>query len=127
MIWDKRANHLPVQRSTNVSQGHIFPITGLKFVEAGLSSTIVSLSQDGRICTWQLGMMNNPMTTIENKTSPELGAHCFDLSVIDKRTYVIGTENGSLIYGDLSEPMDEPLDCIKSHFAFITSVSIHPH
>lgn len=63
LIWDLRAKALPIQRSPSLSKGHSFPIVGLSFAESRHSSNAISLSSDGKFCSWMMSLLQSPVET----------------------------------------------------------------
>lgn len=54
VVWDLRAKHTPEKRSTLNSGGHSYPIYGLSVVGSQNANNLISSSNDGRVCIWNL-------------------------------------------------------------------------
>ena len=65
--WDIREKTMPVQRSLLSHNGHTYPIFSLAIVGSANAHNIVSVSNDGRLCMWTLGMLNEPQKQIDLK------------------------------------------------------------
>ena len=60
MIWDIRSKQTPEKRTTLNSGGHSFPIYGLSVVGSQNAHNLISVSNDGKVCMWNMGMLNQP-------------------------------------------------------------------
>lgn len=58
--WDIRAKQLPVQKSCLAKNGHNHPVFSLAIVGSQNAHNIVSVSNDGKLCFWSFGMLNEP-------------------------------------------------------------------
>jgi len=58
--WDIRAKTQPVQKSCLARNGHNHPIYCLAVVGSQNAHNIVSISNDGKLCSWSFGMLNEP-------------------------------------------------------------------
>ena len=59
LVWDTRSKSHPVMK-TPLSTGHTHPIYCLKFIGTQSSHSVVSISTDGLLCSWQLDMLGHP-------------------------------------------------------------------
>lgn len=64
-VWDVRAQRQPVSKVNPSPETHCMPIYGLNFVGSRNSSIIISLSNDGRLCTWSPAKQNQPIKTLD--------------------------------------------------------------
>ena len=84
LLWDSRCQRTPVQRSavgldvrstwsgdTGNAVGHVMPVHSLELV--GGSQMAVSLSTDGRLCTWDLTALHAPTGTLQLTRPPKSG------------------------------------------------------
>jgi dynein intermediate chain len=58
--WDIRAKTQPVQKSCLAKNGHNHPVYSLAIVGSANAHNIVSVSNDGKLCLWSFGMLNEP-------------------------------------------------------------------
>ena len=54
VIWDTRSGSKPVKRTSIATAGHSQPIYSLAVVCTSTSRNIVSVSNDGKLCTWAM-------------------------------------------------------------------------
>lgn len=62
--WDVRAKTTPISKSCLQNQkggGHNHPVYGLQIVGTQSSHNIVSISNDGKVCQWAHGKLNEPI------------------------------------------------------------------
>ena len=78
VIWDTRSGSKPVKRTSIATAGHSQPIYSLAVVGTAASHNIVSLSNDGHLCTWAMEMLNSPQSHIDLKYSHSLSGPGFD-------------------------------------------------
>ena len=69
MMWDIRAKTTPVQKTCAAKNGHNHPIYSLAVIGSPNAHNIVSVSNDGRLCTWAPGMFNEPKKYIDLKNN----------------------------------------------------------
>ena len=58
--WDIRAKTTPVQNSILAKDGHMYPIYALAMTGTKNSNNIVTISNDSKVCQWNVGELNNP-------------------------------------------------------------------
>lgn len=61
LIWDTRNKTSPIQRSIVNSKSHTSPIFGIELVGTKLSHQLITISSDGRICSWTMDKLASPM------------------------------------------------------------------
>lgn len=68
--WDVRAKQLPVAKSClQQGGGHNSPIYGLSITGTQNAHNIVSVSNDGRVCQWSFGRLNEPILGLNLKVA----------------------------------------------------------
>ena len=66
VVWDKISRkRTPVQRSKHRSEAHTHPIFCLQVVGTSNAHNLISISSDGRCCTWSLDMLALPTNTLD--------------------------------------------------------------
>ena len=96
MIWDLRTKTTPIQRTPQ--EGHAYPIYSLQVVGTENAHNIVSISNDGLLCTWNMNDLSKPQQKIELKNNNiELNVTCMQFIPGDVNNFMVGTEEG-LIY-----------------------------
>eukprot|EP01015_Nassula_variabilis_P035998 TRINITY_DN917_c0_g1_i9.p1 TRINITY_DN917_c0_g1~~TRINITY_DN917_c0_g1_i9.p1 ORF type:complete len:588 (-),score=106.49 TRINITY_DN917_c0_g1_i9:44-1807(-) len=133
VLWDLRAKQVPVIRAS----GHTHPVFSLNVVGTQNSHNLVSVSNDGKLCVWNLSMMNAPTKTVELKIKPKQQVQqqmtqdinctsiCFPQG--DTNNFYAGTEDG-VIYLCQIHPQsknDNIIEMYEGHEGPITSLSLH--
>ena len=61
VLWDTRASRrTPVQRSPLSSSAHTHPVYCLDVVGSQNAHNLISISTDGKLCSWNLDMLSQP-------------------------------------------------------------------
>ena len=64
VLWDMRASNRPVQRSPLSADCHTHPVFNAKIVGTTNNHEVITVSTDGRLCTWNLGQLDQPAETM---------------------------------------------------------------
>ena len=51
---------MPMQRSGISADAHKYPVCGLSVIGTQIANNIVSFSNDGMLCTWDIKQLNKP-------------------------------------------------------------------
>jgi dynein intermediate chain len=60
LLWDIRAKSMPVQRSGISADAHKYPVCSLNIVGTQIANNIVSYSNDGMMCMWDIKQFSKP-------------------------------------------------------------------
>jgi dynein intermediate chain len=60
VLWDNRAKRTPVQRSNLGTQAHTHPVYCMDIVGTQNAHNLITISTDGKLCSWSLDMLNEP-------------------------------------------------------------------
>jgi dynein intermediate chain len=71
LIWDFREKEMPVQRSGASGLGHKYPIYSLNVVGTQIANNIVSFSDDGIMCIWDIKQFSKPIKNSVQLTAPK--------------------------------------------------------
>jgi len=138
VLWDTREKSAPVQRTALSSSGHSHPVYCMDIVGSQNAHSLISISTDGRMCVWKLGMLSRPQETIELRTagtsgsrpSREVGTSVSTtaLSFPDSEVnnFFIGAEDGSIYSANRHGSQAGDLKQYDSHFGPVTSLHFHP-
>ncbi|OCF77637.1 dynein intermediate chain, cytosolic [Kwoniella mangroviensis CBS 8886] len=136
LLWDTRAKHLPVLKTPLSSNGHTYPIYGMKMVGTQNANNLISTSTDGLVCSWLSDMLAQPQETLpltvpsHNKTD-EVSITCLDFPDNETSTFWIGTEEGSIYQANRYDRASSKAglntdDVYRGHAAPITGIDFHP-
>merc|ERR1719197_640897 len=65
VLWDMRAKSTPVQRSPLSPKCHTHPVSSLQVVGTLNAHNLVSASTDGRLCSWSLDNLLEPLESMD--------------------------------------------------------------
>ena len=69
VLWDTRSGkRTPIQRSPLSSSAHTHPIYSLDVVGSQNAHNLISVSTDGKMCSWNLDMLSQPQVRKEYLT-----------------------------------------------------------
>ncbi|WVW86335.1 hypothetical protein I302_108379 [Kwoniella bestiolae CBS 10118] len=136
LLWDTRAKHLPVLKTPLSSNGHTYPIYGMKMVGTQNANNLISTSTDGLVCSWLSDMLAQPQETLpltvpsHNKTD-EVSITCLDFPDNETSTFWVGTEEGSIYQANRYDRASSKAglntdDVYRGHAAPITGIDFHP-
>ncbi|KAJ3385287.1 hypothetical protein HDU92_003125 [Lobulomyces angularis] len=136
LIWDTRAkNRLPDFKST-LTGGHTNPVFSLQTLGTQNSNHLVSASNDGLVCTWQLDMFGQPMEALElvhqsHPKTDEVAVTCFEFPFNETSMFLVGTEEGNIYQANKydragSKAGISSTEVYKSHQGMVTSLQFHP-
>ncbi|XP_022660294.1 cytoplasmic dynein 1 intermediate chain 2-like isoform X2 [Varroa destructor] len=100
VVWDNRSHKkTPVQRSPLSAQSHTHPVYSIQVVGTQNAHNLVSISTDGKFCSWSLDMLSQPQDTLDlnhAKQSKPAAVTCMSFPHGEFNHYVIGSEEGTV-------------------------------
>ncbi|EAL66966.1 cytoplasmic dynein intermediate chain [Dictyostelium discoideum AX4] len=145
VIWDTRAEAKPVQKTPLSSVGHTHPVYSMAVVGSANANSLVSISTDAKLCSWNLENLSQPIETIELNSSNTNsankaggggsggGAPNMSIAVTslvfpenELNHFYIGTEEGVICQAGRHGNRIVMNERYKGHFGPITSVDLHP-
>jgi len=133
VVWDIRAKSTPVLKSFLTSDSHSYPIYSLEVVGTENANTIVSISNDGRLCTWHMEMFTSPQKSFELKYhGKEVCATCMAFAQDESNDFYVGAEDNSLYFAqvhntvEIAKDSTGTINSLPGHCAPVTSLSLHP-
>ncbi|OQR82407.1 cytoplasmic dynein intermediate chain [Achlya hypogyna] len=151
VLWDTRAKHTPVQKTTLSTHGHTHPIYSMSVVGSKAAFSLVSASTDGRMCVWNVNQLHAPVDVLDlrvaapgaaaapvRKMQVPVTALAFQKGEGSESTFTIGTEAGELLSAQLDdhsksghpakarEVLVQSLSKAQPHFGPITSMHFNP-
>lgn len=102
VLWDNRVQkRTPIQRSPLSASAHTHPVYCLSVVGTQNAHNLISVSTDGRLCSWSLDMLSKPQETLElqHRQGKAIAATCMDFPHNDVNNFVVGSEDGSAYSG----------------------------
>ncbi|XP_035379927.1 cytoplasmic dynein 1 intermediate chain 2 isoform X2 [Electrophorus electricus] len=99
VLWDNRSNkHTPVQRTPLSASAHTHPVYCVNVVGTQNANNLISLSTDGRMCSWSLDMLSAPQDSLELvfKQSKPVAVTSMSFPLGDVNNFVVGSEDGTV-------------------------------
>ncbi|TRY90457.1 hypothetical protein DNTS_011815 [Danionella cerebrum] len=99
VLWDNRSNRrTPVQRTPLSAAAHTHPVYCVNVVGTQNAHNLISISTDGRMCSWSLDMLSQPQDSMELvfKQSKSVAVTSMSFPLGDVNNFVVGSEDGSV-------------------------------
>ena len=102
VVWDNRSRkRTPVQRSKHIAKSHTHPIYCLDLVGSKNSHNLISVSSDGRVCSWSLDMLAQPQEPPFDLTHPSdkrrsISVMSSSFPRANTNQFLIGCEDGGV-------------------------------
>lgn len=135
-MWDTRAKSAPILRSPLSSNGHKHSIYSLAVVGTPQANSVVTVSTDGLVCTWQTDMLSNPTETVEllhtsHSRSEEVSVTSFGFPGNESSSFWVGTLEGNVYQANRHDRAGYKAgihlnDTYRGHCGSITGLHFHP-
>ncbi|XP_046391953.1 cytoplasmic dynein 1 intermediate chain isoform X13 [Ischnura elegans] len=99
VLWDNRVQkRTPVQRTPLSTAAHTHPVYCLSVVGTQNAHNLISVSTDGRLCSWSLDMLSQPQETLElyHRQNKSVAATCIAFPHGDVNNFILGSEEGAV-------------------------------
>lgn len=128
VLWDNRVHkRTPIQRSPLSSQAHTHPIYCMKVVGTQNAHNLVSISTDGKFCTWSLDMLSQPQDSMElqHKQAKAVAATSLSFPVGDVNNFIVGSEECNVYAACRHGSRAGVTDVFEGHQGPVTAVNSH--
>lgn len=128
VLWDNRNNkRTPVQRSPLSASAHTHPVYCAKVVGTQNAHNLISISTDGKMCSWSLDMLAQPQETLElqHKQSKAVATTCLTFPQNDVNNFLVGSEEGTIYTACRHGSRAGVLDLFEGHQAPVTGIDTH--
>lgn len=131
VLWDMRVNKkTPVQRSPLTAAAHTHPVYCAKVVGTPNAHNLISISTDGKLCSWSLDMLSSPQETMElnqQKQSRSVAVTCMSFHPADYNNFLVGSEEGVVYSACRHGSKTGILNSFEGHQGLVTSVDYRPN
>jgi len=130
VMWDNRTpKRTPVQRSPLTSLAHTHPVHCLRMVGTQNAHSLISISTDGKLCSWSLDMLSTPhdVQDLQKKQNRNMAVTSLSFLHSDINNFVVGSEEGAVYTACRHGNKTGIVDVYEGHGAPITGVSAHPN
>jgi len=130
VLWDMRVNKkTPVQRSPLTAAAHTHPVYCSKVVGTQNAHNLISISTDGKLCSWSLDMLSSPQETIEliqQKQTRSVAVTCMSFHPSDYNNFLVGSEEGTIYSACRHGSKTGILSSFEGHQGLVTNVDYRP-
>ncbi|XP_047670285.1 cytoplasmic dynein 1 intermediate chain 2 isoform X5 [Tachysurus fulvidraco] len=99
VLWDNRSNkRTPVQRTPLSASAHTHPVYCVNVIGTQNAHNLISISTDGKMCSWSLDMLSTPQDSLELvfKQSKPVAVTSMAFPLGDVNNFVVGSEDGTV-------------------------------
>ncbi|GBM33547.1 Cytoplasmic dynein 1 intermediate chain 2 [Araneus ventricosus] len=129
VLWDNRSSkRTPVQRSPLSAIAHTHPVYCIQVVGTQNAHNLVSISTDGKFCTWSLDMLSAPQDTMElshQKQSRPVSVTSLSFPSGDYNNFIVGSEEGTIYTASRHGSKAGIHELFEGHQGPVTGLSSH--
>lgn len=128
VLWDNRVQkRTPVQRTPLSASAQTHPVYCMYVVGTQNAHNLISVSTDGRLCSWNLDMLSQPQETLElhRAQSKSVAVTCLDFPHSDVNNFVVGSEDGAAFSACRHGAKVGVTETYEGHQGPITGISIN--
>merc|ERR1719427_12814 len=98
VVWDNRSSRRTAQRSKLSTSAHTHPVYCIDTVGSQNANNLMTISNDGRVCSWSLDMLSQPLEAFEmtHKQSKNVPVTCMSFQPNNVNNFVVGSEDGAV-------------------------------
>ncbi|XP_030637295.1 cytoplasmic dynein 1 intermediate chain 1 isoform X2 [Chanos chanos] len=128
VLWDNRSHRrTPVQRTPLSAAAHTHPVYCVNVVGTQNANNLITVSTDGKMCSWNLDMLSQPQESMElvyNKSKP-VAVTCMAFPAGDVNNYVVGSEEGTVYTASRHGSKAGICEMFEGHQGPVTGISCH--
>ncbi|XP_078737680.1 cytoplasmic dynein 1 intermediate chain 1-like isoform X2 [Lampetra fluviatilis] len=128
VLWDNRSNkRTPVQRTPLSAAAHTHPVYCVNVLGTQNAHNLISVSTDGKMCSWNLDMLSQPQDSMElsHKQSKAVAVTCMAFPLGDVNNFVVGSEEGSVYTASRHGSKAGICEMFEGHQGPITGIACH--
>uniref|UniRef100_H3C5N3 Dynein cytoplasmic 1 intermediate chain 2 n=1 Tax=Tetraodon nigroviridis TaxID=99883 RepID=H3C5N3_TETNG len=128
VLWDNRSNkRTPVQRTPLSAAAHTHPVYCVNVVGTQNANNLISISTDGKMCSWSLDMLSQPQDSMELvfKQSKAVAVTSMSFPHGDVNNFVVGSEDGSVYMACRHGSKAGISEMFEGHHGPITGLNCH--
>ncbi|XP_017550548.2 cytoplasmic dynein 1 intermediate chain 1 isoform X4 [Pygocentrus nattereri] len=128
VLWDNRSHRrTPVQRTPLSAAAHTHPVYCVNVVGTQNANNLITVSTDGRMCSWSLDMLSQPQESMElvyNKSKP-VAVTGMAFPAGDVNNFVVGSEEGTVYTASRHGSKAGICEMFEGHQGPVTGISCH--
>ncbi|XP_034247695.1 cytoplasmic dynein 1 intermediate chain-like isoform X12 [Thrips palmi] len=129
VVWDNRVQkRTPIQRTPLSAAAHTHPVYCLNVVGTPNAHNLLSISTDGRLCSWSLDMLSQPQETMElhhPRQSKTVAVTCMAFPNNEVNNFIVGSEEGAVFSACRHGTKVGAIEQYDGHQGPITGISTH--
>ncbi|XP_051566301.1 dynein, cytoplasmic 1, intermediate chain 2a-like isoform X1 [Myxocyprinus asiaticus] len=128
VLWDNRSNkRTPVQRTPLSAAAHTHPVYCVNVVGTQNAHNLISISTDGKMCSWSLDMLSQPQDSMDLvfKQSKSVAVTSVSFPLGDVNNFVVGSEDGSVYSSCRHGSRAGISEMFEGHHGPITGIHCH--
>ncbi|XP_075443413.1 cytoplasmic dynein 1 intermediate chain 1 isoform X4 [Ascaphus truei] len=128
VLWDNRSHRrTPVQRTPLSAAAHTHPIYCVDVVGTQNAHNLITVSTDGKLCSWSLDMLSTPQESMElvyNKSKP-VAVTGMAFPTGDVNNFVVGSEEGTVYTACRHGSKAGISEVFEGHMGPVTGINCH--
>ncbi|MCI4374170.1 hypothetical protein PGIGA_G00003180 [Pangasianodon gigas] len=128
VLWDNRSHRrTPVQRTPLSAAAHTHPVSSINVVGTQNAHNLITVSTDGKMCSWSLDMLSQPQDSMElnyNK-SKVVAVTGMAFPAGDVNNFVVGSEEGTVYTASRHGSKAGINEMFEGHLGPVTGISCH--
>ncbi|XP_055713956.1 cytoplasmic dynein 1 intermediate chain isoform X8 [Phlebotomus papatasi] len=128
VLWDNRVQkRTPIQRTPLSATAHTHPVFCLSMVGSQNAHNVISISTDGKLCSWSLDMLSMPQDTLElqHKQAKSIAVTCMGFPNGEINNFVVGSEDGFVYSASRHGNRAGISEIYEKHLGPVTGISTH--
>uniref|UniRef100_A0A1I7XV41 WD_REPEATS_REGION domain-containing protein n=1 Tax=Heterorhabditis bacteriophora TaxID=37862 RepID=A0A1I7XV41_HETBA len=97
-MWDNRVANkkTPIHKSPLSTSAHTHPVYALEIIGSHNAHNLVSISTDGKMCSWNVDNLTQPVDGKEllSRQGKQIPCLCMSFPIADMNNFVVGSEDG---------------------------------
>uniref|UniRef100_A0AAG5DYV0 Cytoplasmic dynein intermediate chain n=1 Tax=Anopheles atroparvus TaxID=41427 RepID=A0AAG5DYV0_ANOAO len=128
VLWDNRVQkRTPIQRTPLSANAHTQPVYCLSMVGTQNAHNVISISSDGKLCSWSLDMLSQPQDVLElqHRQSKAISVTCMAFPHNEVNNFVLGSEDGYVYSASRHGNRSGIGETYEKHLGPVTGISAH--
>ncbi|XP_055734728.1 dynein, cytoplasmic 1, intermediate chain 2a isoform X1 [Salvelinus fontinalis] len=128
VLWDNRSNkRTPIQRTPLSAAAHTHPVYCVNVLGTQNANNLISISTDGKMCSWSLDMLSQPQDSLELvlKQSKAVAVTSMSFPLGDVNNFAVGSEDGSVYMACRHGSKAGISEMFEGHHGPITGIDCH--
>lgn len=129
VLWDNRVQkRTPIQRTPLSAGAHTHPVYCMAVVGTQNAHNLISISTDGRMCSWSLDMLGQPQEIRDlhrMQQGKPVAVTCMDFPSSDVNNFVVGSEEGAAYSACRHGAKTGITETYEGHRGPITGISVN--